>query len=86
MTHYLSFPDRATWDAFGWYFDPQQPKYCYGPEGQSASIVGDNYFEHEDGTRELRPGFLVNIAGNLPEAMAEYALAEPPKNPKEMFA
>ena len=86
MTHYLSFLDRAAWEAFAWQFNPEQPKYAYGPNGQFASVVGDNYFTNEDGTREPRPGFLVNVVGTLPSEMAQYALATAPAQPKEVFA
>ena len=82
MTHYLTLPDQATWEAFGWATDG---KYAYGPEGQFASIVGDNYYENTDGIREPRAGFLVNIVGELPEAMKQYALDGVPQYPKEVF-
>jgi hypothetical protein len=82
MTHYLTLPDQATWEAFGWATDG---KYAYGPNGQFADIIGDNYFLHEDGTREPRAGYLVNIAGPLPEEMQQYAFEGVPERPKRVF-
>jgi hypothetical protein len=87
MTHYLTLSDKKTWENLSKDWQPSECKtYAYGPNGEFADIIGPNYFEKEDGTREPRPGFLVNIAGELPAAMAEYALAEPPVSPKRVFA
>lgn len=83
MTHFLTFPDKATWEAFEWKTDGQ---YAEGPQGQFADIIGPNYYQAEDGTREPRPGFLVNVAGTLPETMRQYAMANPPQHPKRVFA
>lgn len=85
MTHYLTLPDRKAWEAIGW---PASPcgNYAAGPDDQDADIIGDNYFLKEDGTREPRPGFLVNIEGELPKALQKYALPQAPENPKRVTA
>lgn len=83
MHYFLTFPDRETWEAFDWETDGM---YAYGPNGEFADIIGDNYFQNEDGTREPRPGFLVNIAGELPTEFEQYALSEKPQHPKRVFA
>lgn len=85
MYYFLHFPDRATWEAFGWLLN-ESGTYAYGPNEAFADIIGENYFQHEDGTQEPRDGFLVNISGVLPEAMQQYALATAPKYPKRVFA
>ncbi len=84
MTHYLTFPDRETWEAFGW-VPSECGMYAYGPNGEFADVIGENYyFQHEDGTREPRPGLLVNIAGSLPAELEQYA-TETPQHPKRVF-
>lgn len=85
MYHYLTFPDQATWETFGW-MASDCGQYAIGPNNAFADVVGDNYFEHADGSRELRGGFLVNIAGELTDGMAQYALKDTPKYPKRVFA
>ena len=81
MTHFMYFPDQKTWEAFGW--EPDSPSYARGPDGQFADIIGQNC--HIDGeTLVERPGFLVNIIGDLPEEMAQYEVSEP-NNPKRRF-
>ena len=81
MTHFMYFPDRQTWEAFGW--EPDGPSYARGPNGQFADIIGQNYFTDGE-VFEERPGFLVNILGDLPEEMAQYKTAEP-NSPKRRF-
>lgn len=81
MTHFLVFPDRQTWESFGW--EPDGPMYANGPEGQFADIIGQNYFVDGE-VFEERPGFLVNILGDLPEEMVQYEVYEP-NNPKRRF-
>lgn len=84
MTYYLTLPNQATWEAFDW--RPSEcGQYANGPDGQFADIIGGNYYQHEDGTREPRAGYLVNIAGLLPEVMQQYALDEAPIKPKRVF-
>ena len=85
MEYFLTLPDRATWEAFGWVPEEIDASIQRGPKGQTAKVIGDNYFLHEDGTKEPREGFLVNIEGPLEEGMEQYALAERPKNPKSVF-
>ena len=85
MTHYLTFPDKTTWEAAceaaGWTSDG---RYAQGPNS-FASIVGQNY-RIEDDVRIETDGWLGNVAGELPNNMLEYKLQQPPKHPKEVFA
>lgn len=84
--HFLTLPDQSTWDALvkkiGW---EVQGDFVIGPLGQTAYVFGPNYFEHEDGTREPREGFLVNTEGQLPDEMMAYALTQRPSNPKAVM-
>ena len=84
--NFLTLPDQATWDALvaqlGW---DVQGQFVIGPIGQTAYVMGPNYFEHEDGTREPREGFLVNTEGQLPDEMLAYALPQRPQFPKAVM-
>ena len=84
--HFLTFPDQAAWDALvtklGW---DVQGQFVIGPIGQTAYVVGPNYYQHTDGTREPREGFLVNTEGQLPPEMMVYALPQRPQFPKAVM-
>ncbi len=84
--HFLTLPDQATWDALmqqlGWEIREQS---VVGPLGQTAYVFGPNYFEHADGTREPREGFLINTEGQLPDELMAYALPKAPSHPKAVM-
>lgn len=86
--NFLVLPSRAAWEALvqecGWTIQEHAPEYANGPMGESAYGF-ENYFQHEDGTREPREGYLVNTEGQLPAKMLAYAAPEPPKNPKAVM-
>ncbi len=84
MYYKLYFNTEADWLAFGWVSDGEGTGYYVGPQNQKA-VAFANYFLTDEGEREPRAGFLVDIEGPLEEGMAEYALTFAPVNAKHRF-
>lgn len=89
MISYLNLPSKKTWEnlssAEGYTPDGESTTLMRGPEGQYVVVIGDNYFTNKDGTREPRSGFLVNILGDISDALKVYAAPVAPLYPKSVF-